>query len=101
MGNCMSSTVTSIKRHAAARRLSSKLQHFGGQDYNELSGACRRQRVLFDDPLFPANCNSLGRCDVAESEILWLRPHVNVPFVQILYIPTDLIVIFARKFAFN
>jgi len=77
MGNCISSSVTSLKQHAAARRVSAKLQHFGGQNYDDLAGACRRRRVLFEDPMFPAEIRSIGNCGVAESEILWLRPHVN------------------------
>ena len=48
------------------------------QDYHQIMKKCRERKELFEDSRFPANNRLLGRIEVRETEIKWLRPQVSI-----------------------
>ena len=61
------------------------------QDYHQIMKKCRERKELFEDSRFPANnrlltdkagqsivISHLGRREVRETEIKWLRPQVSI-----------------------
>uniref|UniRef100_A0A915L952 Uncharacterized protein n=1 Tax=Romanomermis culicivorax TaxID=13658 RepID=A0A915L952_ROMCU len=58
------------------RRSTAILKHcdcFGGQVYDELRKLCKREKILFEDPYFPAQDSSISIKDLSY-EVQWLRP---------------------------
>lgn len=48
------------------------------QNYSALKRACRRRKVLFEDPNFPATDNSLYYKGTPGPGVRWKRPKVSV-----------------------
>ncbi|XP_078389850.1 calpain-5-like [Cetorhinus maximus] len=51
-----------------------RVQHYKGQNYRALKGACRREKILFEDPLFPISNDSIYYTRSPPGNIEWKRP---------------------------
>ncbi|XP_041034860.1 calpain-5-like isoform X2 [Carcharodon carcharias] len=51
-----------------------RVQHYKGQNYRALKGACRRDKILFEDPLFPISNDSIYYTRSPPGNVEWKRP---------------------------
>lgn len=55
----------------------SKSEQFKAQNYARLRRNCMKSRDIFEDPLFPANDNSLNLSKPLPGTVVWKRPPVS------------------------